>query len=1292
MVENWKRFKKRWSNYALLIDLSKEKRELQIALLENCLSDDALKILEGFKFDTEEDARTVDQILEAFENYTIGETNQTLERFKFGKRQQAEGESIDKFITDLRTMMKTCGYCNGCSDSILRDRIVVGVLSNDTREELLKYSKLTLKKCIETCKAMETASAHSVSLNPDSASVNKIRTHAPEQRQCAFCPYEHAMRKEECPAWGKECRKCGRMNHHHSKCYSFKTTDEPQDYQKHRPTKTKRKPRRIRYVVEESDSEEDDSDEEPEWCNTIKTSTSAKSVKCKMEVEGTDVRFLIDTGASINTLPAKLAPRDLEPYKGTVKMWNEAEDTPLGCCRLNVRNPKNNKKYNVPFVVFKGDRVPILGYRTSLQMRLVTVEDDNFHIAAVSESLATQYPAVFDGGLGSLPGTQRLTLDPDAQPKIMATRRTPIALRPQLKEALDKLVDLGVIEPVDQPTPWVSQIVLARKRSGEIRVCLDPHELNKAIQREHYTLPILEDVLHDLRNSTVFSKADLSSGYWHVKLDEESSYLTTFQTCFGRYRYTRLPFGINGASEYFQKRLLSALDGVCGIVCVADDVIIHGITQEEHDQHLHAFLAWCQTVGIKLNPEKVDIGVKSVTFMGHCISSDGVHPDPEKISAITNMKAPEDTTQLRRFIGMINYLAKFMPHLTSKIHPLQNLLKKDTPWMWSSSQEEAFDSVKKALSDAPTLAYYDPNRPLTLENDACEYGLGSALIQDNKPVAFASRCLSDAEKKYAQIEKEMLAVTFGLEKFHHYTYGRDVNIITDHKPLVSITAKPLSAAPKRLQNLLLRAQKYSFSLSWKPGAEIPIADTLSRAPSQQPPQSEVINIISHEKIGDKLLQQIRMATALDSTLQELIQTIMTGWPHARKDVSPHLSPYFDYRDELSAHNGIAYRADRVIIPTSMRKEMKQRVHTGHLGINSCIRRARDVMYWPGMSAEIRQHVETCGTCSTYCNAQPKESPITSDTPDRPWVKVATDLFEFGGKEYLIIVDYHSGFFEVDRLHDTSSNTVIMKLKAHFLRYGAPITLISDNGPQYSSGLFKRFSNEWQFTHVTSSPGYSQSNGAAEAAVKTMKRLLRKCKAIGEEPFLALLNLRNTPSKNHTSSPVQRLFGRRTRSLLPTSEAKLTQTHQSPVLRDQRLPHSTGQNRDLKTLQIGDNVRMQPIRTQEREWKEGTVTDVLPYRSFEVTDHNGRQYRRNRRHLRAKPEATHSVPATPNRPRRESGKLPDPEPTQTQEGSPQSPNPQHSSTTASPAGETLTQAEPPIITRSGRTVIKPLRYQ
>ena len=196
-----------------------------------------------------------------------------------------------------------------------------------------------------------------------------------------------------------------------------------------------------------------------------------------------------------------------------------------------------------------------------------------------------------------------------------------------------------------------------------------------------------------------------------------------------------------------------------------------------------------------------------------------------------------------------------------------------------------------------------------------------------------------------------------------------------------------------------------------------------------------------------------------------------------------------------------YRADRVVIPASMRKEMKERIHTGHLGINSCIRRARDVMYWPGMSAEIRHYVETCGTCSTYCDAQPKESPIITEIPDRPWMKIATDLFEFGGKDYLITVDCHSSFFEVDLLNDTSSNAIIMKLKAHFSRYGTPTTLISDNGPQYISALFKQFSHEWQFTHVTSSPGYSRSNGAAEAAVKTVKRLLRKCRALGETHFL-----------------------------------------------------------------------------------------------------------------------------------------------------------------------------------------------
>ncbi len=912
-------------------------------------------------------------------------------------------------------------------------------------------------------------------------------------------------------------------------------------------------------------------------------------------------------------------------------MWNHTEDKPIGMCRLKVINPKNGHKYLVPFVVFKDDRMPILGFRTSKQMRLITVESENFEIAAISNGLLSDYKSVFDDNLGNLPGTQALKIDPEATPRVMANRRTPLAIRPKLKQLLDDLVKKGVITPVNVPTPWVSQVVLTHKKSGELRICLDPHEINKVLQRERYTLPVLEDVLHELGKSKVFSKADLSSGYWHVTLDEDSSFITTFQTCFGRYRYLRLPFGINGASEYFQKKLLSALEGLQGVVCIADDVIIHGESEDEHDINLKQFLSRCKEIGIKLNANKLDLKVDSLTFMGHKITANGVAADPEKIRAITDMQEPKNVGELRTICGMINYVAKFLPNLNSKMFALNQLLKKDVPWNWSTTQRSAFSEIKNMLTTAPVLAYYDPSKKLVIENDACEYGLGTALLQDGKPIAYASRSLSEAERRYAQIEKEMLAVTFGLERFHHYTFGRNVNVITDHKPLIAITSKPLSSAPKRLQNLLLRAQQYDFKLEWKPGKDIPLADTLSRAPTDCPQEEECINAIQITAMGDAKLDRVRGATAVDATLKELIKVIMEGWPSEKRDIPTSLLPYFHYRDELSVQNGVVYRSDRIVIPMKLRGEMKKLIHVGHLGINSCLRRARDVIYWPGMSAEIRQFIETCATCATYCDKQPQEPQIITEKPKRPWSKVASDLFYYGGRDYVILVDYYSGFFEIDYLTETTSKAVIAKLSAHFSRYGPPNVLISDNAAQYDCENFKSFAKEWGFQHDTSSPGYSQGNGAAEAAVKIAKRLLRKCQACNENPFLALLNLRNVPTESTNTSPAQRSLGRRTDTQLPTAEVKLTPDgcQSGRSICENKLTSLSGghKGKELKELTTGDNVRMQPIGTRERTWKEATVTKQLPRRSYVVTTTDGKNYRRNRRHLRLKTKSTHSVLVT-----------------------------------------------------------------
>ena len=302
--------------------------------------------------------------------------------------------------------------------------------------------------------------------------------------------------------------------------------------------------------------------------------------------------------------------------------------------RQKIINPKNNKQY-VEFVAYEDSRCqPVLGLSASEQMGLIEVHEECFD--RVNLLKLSAYDDVLDGKLGCLPGKQSLTLKSDAVPIAMPDRRVLIAVRAKLKEELERLVALQVIEPVDKPTLWLSQLVVTYKKTGEIRICLDPHEVNKVLVREQLSLPILEDTLHQLRGATVFSKADLSSAYWHVKLDSEASDLTTFQTCFGRYRWKRLPFGLSASSEILQKKLSQALEDLPGVIFMADDIVIFGKDDKEHEQNLCSFLKRCQGKGIKLNKKKLELKTKSITFMGHCISSNGISIDPAKVEAIVS--------------------------------------------------------------------------------------------------------------------------------------------------------------------------------------------------------------------------------------------------------------------------------------------------------------------------------------------------------------------------------------------------------------------------------------------------------------------------------------------------------------------------------------------------------------------------------------------------------------------------------------------------------------------------------
>ena len=273
-----------------------------------------------------------------------------------------------------------------------------------------------------------------------------------------------------------------------------------------------------------------------------------------------------------------------------------------------------------------------------------------------------------------------------------------------------------------------------------------------------------------------------------------------------------------------------------------------------------------------------------------------------------------------------------------------------------------------------------------------------------------------------------------------------------------------------------------------------------------------------------------------------------------------------------------------------------------------------------MSAEIREFVSTCDTCATYSNKLPQESISLHDIPERPLQKVGTDIFTIQNRNYLVTVDYMSTFFEVDFLDNTIASTIIHKLKHHFARHGIPDTVVSDGGPQFKSDSFKNFSKKWSFKHHITSPGNSRANGMAEAAVKVAKMMMRKSSAAREEPYLGLLSIRNTPTEGLDTSPAQRIFGRRTKTLMPTLNNQL----ETPTVKDnhykierKRIQTASKQTKytSLQPLAIGDNVRMQPLQSFQREWKQATVSQKLPHRNYEVVADDGKTYKRNRQFLR-----------------------------------------------------------------------------
>lgn len=1227
----WEKWIRRFERFRLASNLNCSSEANQVNTLIYCMGDEADDVLRGLVL-TQQQRLQYNAVKEGFDGYFVPKKNVIYERAKFNQRVQQPTESVDAFLTALYALAESCNY-GSLHDELLRDRLVVGIRDTALSQKMQLDSQLTLTKAITMARQSEEVRRQQTDLRGEMSTASKVAvdalhkakgkqwnatqlkakglkpghakakaaTHtATGNKACHKCGKSPSHPAVQCPARNAECHSCGKRGHYGKVCRLISSVNE---------------------LAEDTDGlflGEVSSGEDP-WMADI-------------GLQGRKVTFKIDTGADVTAIPETVYKNTMPGAKDVKAAMKQLYGP--GGAKLNVLGSVTetltykDRSTTERIYIVRDLHVGLLSRPASVRLKLVARID-----MIDQETVRTTYPKLCDG-LGLVQKPYTIKLKPDAKPfSLKVPRRVPLPLMGKVKRELERMESLGVISRIEAPTEWCCGMVVAPKKNNEVRICVDMSPVNESVCREKFILPSVEHTLGMLTGAKYFSKLDANMGFWQIPLSKDSALYTTFITPFGRYHFNRLPFGISSASEHFQNRMTSEVTaGLEGVVCHVDDILIWGDTKEQHDSRVHAVLERAEKAGVTLNMAKCEFGREEVKFLGHIISAEGVKPDPEKTKAVQDMREPTNISELRSFLGMVNQLGKFIPNLSEKDKPLRALLSKKNMWCWGHDQQRAFRSLKHELSTAPVLQLYDPNSPLKISADASSYGLGAVLLQKKAeawlPVAYASRSLTDTEQRYAQLEKEALALTWACERFSDFILGVHFELETDHKPLVSLLGgQALDALPPRIQRFRMRLMRYSYTIFHTPGKSLTSADTLSRAPLTNAVTSSdndlmedtniyVEAVLEHLPTSDRYLTELRKQLQGDSVCAQVMKYCVEGWPD-RNQLQGPAKHYWHERAFLTVQNGLLLKGTRLVIPATMRDTVLDKIHEGHQGIVKCRERATQTVWWPGLSNQIKELVLKCRECIKE-RANPKEPLMPTQLPDRPWQKVGADLFVLKDKTYLLVVDYFSRYIEIAQLSPTRSTNVITHLKSMFARHGIPETLISDNGPQFSGHEMKAFASDYCFEHVTSSPKHPQSNGEAERAVQTIKSLLKKA----GDPYRALLAYRATPLSNGYS-PAELLMGRRLRTTLPVLPERLQPA--LPDLRDlQRKErekrradaqhyNSRHRARDLGKLSPGDDVWI----TDTAE--PGTVTSAhgTP-RSYLIAGSQG-TLRRNRSHLIPMPE-------------------------------------------------------------------------
>ena len=726
--------------------------------------------------------------------------------------------------------------------------------------------------------------------------------------------------------------------------------------------------------------------------------------------------------------------------------------------------------------------------------------------------LLTRYQGAFMGRDGRLGRTDKFLHRIDtggATPIRQHARRTPIYQKAEVQRQLDEMLEQGVVQP--SHSPWASPVVLVKKKDGSLRFCIDYRRLNQVTKKDAYPLPRIDDSLDALAGSCWFSTLDLASGYWQTEVHPDDREKTAFTTGTGLYEFNVLPFGLCNAPSTFERLMEVVLRGLQWNVCLIylDDVIIYSKGFDEHLDRLSRVLHALKGAGLKLKPKKCILARPEVTYLGHIVSSTGIATDPTKTQRVREWPTPCNLTDVRSFLGICSYYRKFIVNFAHIAEPLHRLTKKNVKFIWTDECSQAFEALKHKLTTSPVLAYPNFDLPFVLDTYASDRGIGAVLsqVQDGKEqvIAYASRTLSKAERRYSVTRRELLAVVSFVRHFKHYLYGRRFLLRTDHGSLRWLFSfKEPEGQVARWLDIL---NTFDFEIQHRPGTKHCNADALSRYPA---PAGEC-NAISLPCWDP---EKVSMAQQDDPTLAPILKWKQAGNRPAGTEIGgfgQRTKGYWFQWDQLELHQGCLYRrwsndtgsGSRLllVVPASLQQQIMAAAHDGpgggHLGIAKTIPKVKNKYYWIGCSKDVKIWIRQCPQCQKRKPPNPKRRAQLTQVPvGAPMERLAVDVMgplprsDKGNRYVLVVCDYFTKWTEAFAMPNQEAETVAQILvKEVICRFGVPYSLHSDQGTNFESTLFQQVCQILGIHKTRTTAYHPQSDGLVERFNRPLQAMI-----------------------------------------------------------------------------------------------------------------------------------------------------------------------------------------------------------